>query len=190
MRRHLKSTNKCLKWALLFILQMSNHSPIISIFNTAAFLQPLCWVAAGHRELQASAVHTSSFSNLNVSDLRNARAIFRVLHDQSICQEALHWHRIRLVYGNIVVHLVAKASWYHLRDPAAVASCNFTASQKTVNPDVMRQMHEKLDYLWDICKVTKWTHIQDRYIDCITVAMHIWLTLYWGIHFQNIPRKL
>jgi len=42
-----------------------------------------------------------------------------------------------------------------LKHPVAVALCNFTTSQKPVNPDVMRQMHEKLDDRWDVCKVTK-----------------------------------
>jgi hypothetical protein len=121
--------------------------------------------------------HTTSFSHLKVSNLRKAEAMFRGLHDQSTRQEALHWHRLRLLHGNTAVRLVVKTSWYHLCDPVVVASCNFTASQKMVNPDVMRKMQEKLDYFWNVCKVNKWTHIQDPYISFIIVAMQLWLTL-------------
>jgi len=38
------------------------------------------------------------------------RVMFRVLHNQSICQEGLNWHRLRLLHGNIAVRFVVKAS--------------------------------------------------------------------------------
>jgi hypothetical protein len=120
---------------------------ILPTFITA-YLGPPCYSRCDEfLQLTENCRHRHSmhhiFPNLKVSELWNAGAMGRVMHVQFICQETLHWRRLRLVYGNMAVSLLVEISWYHLCDPVAVALCNLTASQKTVNmvnPDVMRQI--------------------------------------------------
>jgi hypothetical protein len=149
--------------------------------------------SSSQRTAGISSSHITSFSNLKVSDLRNTRAIFRVLHDQPICQETLLWHRLWILYGNVVVRLVVKASWYHLCEPIAMAPCNVTALQKAVNmvnPAVMQQNAWKIGLTLGYLQSNK-VNSYPRPIHKLNHSSHAYLA-YPVLRntFSNIPWKL
>jgi hypothetical protein len=152
MRRDFKSTYKCLKWALLLTLQISNQSLILPIFNTT-YLIPLSRSLCDELLQLTKNCRHQQFTHHVLLKPKSVRSAKHKGHVQSTAW-SIHLpgniamtQTLNSVWKCCSALKCVKASWYHLCEPVATAPCNFTALQKAVNvvnPAVMRQNARKI----------------------------------------------